>query len=256
MSNISKIKVGNTVYDIEDSVARNNSGGGLTDDVKQALLTFLSKCALIDANGQTYYDALESALYPPANLVSISAVYTQSGTVYDTDSLDSLKSDLVVTALYDDTSTATVTNYTLSGTLARGTSTITVTYGGQTTTFNVTVTHNAVPVTVSMANVKDATYEGRRFNSAELEPSGSYANACISNYLSVTPNSAVSFNGMDYANMSSTDLVFYNEAKSAVVGSGNLASGSWNFTVPSDAYWMRFNMGINDTHTVTYTPYE
>lgn len=74
-----------------------------------------------------------------AELVSISAVYTQSGTVYDTDSLDSLRDDLVVTATYDDTSTAVITNYILSGTLAKGTSVITVTYGGKATTFNVTV---------------------------------------------------------------------------------------------------------------------
>lgn len=77
-------------------------------------------------------------------LISISAVYTQSGTVYDTDSLDSLKSDLVVTATYGDSSTQTVPaeSYTLSGTLAEGTSTITVSYGGKTTTFNVEVTEN------------------------------------------------------------------------------------------------------------------
>lgn len=76
-----------------------------------------------------------------ATLEFISAVYTQSGTVYDTDSLDSLKADLVVTATYSDTTTATVpsTDYTLSGTLTVGTSTITVSYGGKTTTFNVTV---------------------------------------------------------------------------------------------------------------------
>ena len=77
-------------------------------------------------------------------LSSISAVYTQSGTVYDTDSLDSLKTDLVVTALYSDSSTEAVTTYTLSGTLTEGTSTITVTYSGKTTTFNVTVTHDPV----------------------------------------------------------------------------------------------------------------
>lgn len=75
-------------------------------------------------------------------LNSISAVYTQTGTVYDTDTLDSLKADLVVTATYSDSSTATVAaaDYTLSGTLTAGTSTITVSYGGKTTTFSVTVT--------------------------------------------------------------------------------------------------------------------
>ena len=115
------------------------SSGGITDDIKQALLDCFEHVAWTSANGQSYYDALEEALYPPADLVSISAVYTQSGTVYNTDSLDSLKSDLVVTATYDDSSTATVTSYTLSGTLTTGTSTITVAYGGKTTTFNVIV---------------------------------------------------------------------------------------------------------------------
>ena len=83
-----------------------------------------------------------------ATLTSISAVYTQSGTVYTTDSLDSLKTDLVVTAHYDDSSTETLSDsdYTLSGTLEAGTSTITVSYGGKTTTFNVTVTAQGVPV--------------------------------------------------------------------------------------------------------------
>lgn len=73
---------------------------------------------------------------------SISAVYTQSGTVSTNTSLDSLKSDLVVTATYSDTTTEVVpdTDYTLSGTLEVGTSTVTVSYGGQTTTFTVTVT--------------------------------------------------------------------------------------------------------------------
>lgn len=116
-----------------------SGGSGLTDDIKQALLNCFAHVAWIDEHGQDYYDALEDALYPPATLTSISAVYTQSGTVYDTDSLDVLKDDLVVTAHYDDSSTRTVTSYTLSGTLTEGTSTITVSYGGKTTTFTVTV---------------------------------------------------------------------------------------------------------------------
>lgn len=83
-----------------------------------------------------------SVVVSQATLTSISAVYTQSGTVYDTDSLDSLKSDLVVTATWSDSSTSTVSasDYTLSGTLVAGTSTITVSYGGKTDTFDVTVT--------------------------------------------------------------------------------------------------------------------
>ena len=115
----------------------------MSAEFKVALENLLSKVAYIDANGQTYLDALHTAMYPPANLTRISAVYTQSGTVYNTDLLDSLKSDLVVTAHMSDGTSQTVTTYALSGTLAEGTSTITVTYGGKTTTFNVVV--SAIP---------------------------------------------------------------------------------------------------------------
>lgn len=117
-------------------------GGGLTADVKAALLACFNHVAWdsADPTGQSYISALQAALYPPANLSSISAVYTQSGAVLEGASLDTLKSDLVVTAHYSDSTTETITAYTLSGTLSEGTSTITVTYGGKTTTFNVTVT--------------------------------------------------------------------------------------------------------------------
>lgn len=142
--------------------------GGLTDEVKQALLDCFEHVAWIDEHGQDYYDALEDALYPPADLVSISAVYTQSGTVYDTDTLDSLKTDLVVTAHYDDSTTATVTSYTLSGTLTVGTSTITVTYGGKTTTFNVTVTQ-AYSITNNLTNCTSSN------NATGIASGGSYS---------------------------------------------------------------------------------
>ena len=112
----------------------------LSAATKSALLQIAEKVAYIDEHGQDYYNALDAALNARA-LLQITAVYTQSGTVYETDSLDSLKADLVVTAYYDDSTTADVTSAcTLSGTLTEGTSTITATYSGKSATFNVTVT--------------------------------------------------------------------------------------------------------------------
>ena len=112
--------------------------GGLTEDAKQALLTCFRHIAFLDDESD-YYGALESALYPPADLVSISCVYTQTVTVYTDTALDDLRSDLVVTAHFDDSSTRTISQYALSGTLEVGTSTITVSYGGKTTEFDVVV---------------------------------------------------------------------------------------------------------------------
>lgn len=116
----------------------------LSQATKSALLDIAEHVAYIDANGQSYYNALDAALNAKA-LLSIMAVYTQSGTVYDTDSLDSLKADLVVTAYYDDGTSAVISSgYTLSGTLDSAVSTITVTFEGKTAAFNVNVT--SVPV--------------------------------------------------------------------------------------------------------------
>ena len=215
---------------IENGIEAADTGGGLTDDIRAALIQLAAKVAYIDDDGAEYYGDLYDALYAVQSiylntnsilintiggtsqltattspsgatvtwsssdssvatvsssglvtsvalgsctitatagsktaacavtvaqktLSSISAVYTQSGTVYTTDSLDSLKSDLVVTAHWSDNTTSTVSSsdYTLSGTLTAGTSTVTVSYGGKTTTFNVTVT--AAPTLSSISAV-------------------------------------------------------------------------------------------------------
>lgn len=122
------------------------------DDASTAVVTGYTLSGTLTAGTSTitatyegkkaYFDVVVTE---HAVLSSISAVYTQSGTVYDTDTLDSLKADLVVTAVYSDSTTETVPaqDYTLSGTLTEGTSTITVTYSDKTTTFTVTVTHDS-----------------------------------------------------------------------------------------------------------------
>lgn len=117
---------------------------GLSETAKQALLNCFAHVAWIDEHGQDYYDELETALMQKT-LESITAVFVQGDTViYDTDSLDDLKPMLTVTAHYDDGTSATVTAYTMSGTLTVGTSTITVSYGGKTATFDVAVEYGVL----------------------------------------------------------------------------------------------------------------
>lgn len=134
-----------SIPDLKNAIEQ--GGGGLNETVKSALLALLQNVVLTVDNGEQLFDNLYDALYPPVELVSISAVYTQSGTVYDNATLDSLRTDLVVTATYDDQSTAVITDYVLSGVLEAGTSTVTVTYSGKSTTFTVTVT--ALPASLS-----------------------------------------------------------------------------------------------------------
>lgn len=119
--------------------------GALSEDLKQALLQIASKVVYIDADGQTYYNDLENALYPH-DLLGIEATFTQgSAIIYDTDSLNDLKQYLTVVATYSggDTETLSDSDYTLSGNLLSGVSEITVAYEGFTDTFNVVVTHMA-----------------------------------------------------------------------------------------------------------------
>lgn len=114
---------------------------GLSFAAKQAIMDCFAHVAWVDEHGQQYYDALYNALFEGVTLESITAVFTQgSAVIYDDDALDILKQYLTVTATYSDSTTAVVTDYTLSGTLNAGTSTITVSYGGKTDTFTVTVT--------------------------------------------------------------------------------------------------------------------
>lgn len=73
---------------------------------------------------------------PEVTLSSISATYSGGDVAVGTAVTD--LTGIVVTAHYSDGSTATVTDYTLSGTIAEGSNTIAVSYGGKTTTFTVT----------------------------------------------------------------------------------------------------------------------
>lgn len=73
-------------------------------------------------------------------ILRISAVYNQTGEVHPDTNLDDLRNDLVVKGGIGGSLQYTLTDYTLSGDLEVGTSTITVVFYGKTTTFDVTVT--------------------------------------------------------------------------------------------------------------------
>ncbi len=235
MSSINNIILDGTTYSI------GGSGSGLTSDVKAALLECFENVAWIGNDGQDYYDALEAALYPPANLTSISAVYTQSGAVYATDTLDSLKTDLVVTAHYEDNTSETVTTYTLSGTLVEGTtSTITVTYSGKTTTFTVEVyaTYMDVTATFNVAStiITDGVASGNVSWTATdyVSCPNAYAKVKITN----TIGSNIQGRGAWY---DSTKTFIRNFASLAITSGSTLTE-----TVPNNAAYFRL-CSNNDT---------
>lgn len=143
-------QTGEVVLDAEDV-------GAMPSTAIDALLALLSKVAYIDDDGQQYLDTLEDTLYN-RTLSSISAVFTQGGaTITPNTPLDDLKQYLVVTANYSDNTSKTVTDYTLSGTLTVGTSTITAAYREKTDTFTVNVSqgHNVGYLTYGTPNISN-----------------------------------------------------------------------------------------------------
>lgn len=246
-------KTGDEISDLKNAI----SGGGMSAEFKQALENLLSKVAYIDENGQTYLNALHTAMYPPANLTRITAVYTQSGTVYITDSLDVLKADLVVTAFYDNSTSEIISTYVLSGTLTEGTSTITVTYGGKTTTFNVTVTDPTVLPSeyqkVEWIGVENSTSVPTAYLSA-----GQVINANDSLYVELKPfnfignyDSPLGYTSNDSAYQ--TWELYYqtvNELKKdgAFVAQFSYSIGDW------DSAQMTFGNGVSCMRILSYSP--
>ncbi len=94
---------------------------------------------IVLASGMTQVPSSE--LRP--QISSISAVFNQGNAIITTnDNIGSLRQYLTVTANYSDGTSEILSSsdYTLSGTLSEGTSTLTVTYKGKEDTFNVNVT--------------------------------------------------------------------------------------------------------------------
>lgn len=113
---------------------------GLSDDAKNALLNCFRHVAWVDADGQTYYDALEDALYADSYPRLIAVFNAGVNTIYTDDALDTLKQYLTVKYFATKESTGTViasSDYTLSGVLVEGTSIVTVAYNGVRTSVSI-----------------------------------------------------------------------------------------------------------------------
>lgn len=111
---------------------------GLSDEAKAALLACFAKVAWVDEHGQDYYDALESALYADSYPKITAQFNSGLNVIYTDDTLDSLKQYLTVKYYETKESTGTViasANYSLSGSLVEGASTVFVSYSGLTTSF-------------------------------------------------------------------------------------------------------------------------
>jgi hypothetical protein len=111
-----------------------------TDDVGKWIKVQLSFADQISSQSAITTNAVTN-IETTATLTGITAVYNGTVTIYPTTSINNLKTGLTVTANYSNNTSQTLNaaDYTLSGTLTVGSSAVTVTYEGKTTTFNVIV---------------------------------------------------------------------------------------------------------------------
>lgn len=279
-------------------------GSGLTDAEKTLLITILRNAvysnnqsanitaleALFNVSGGTdpdvpvdpdIPDEPDEPDVPVVTLTGITATYSGGDVAVGT-AVTAL-TGIVVTAHYSDGSTATVTNYTLSGTIVEGENTITVTYEGMTATFTVTGVVESggeepeEPTTPDSeelmcdANIvlsghyitqKSATYsfyildvkEDSNVYEIPVEAGETYALAMTTN--SEYPNSAwwgvgMTLNGMTCENacaVSATKLTNFE-----TVGSRVTAAFDGNGTMSGDATKVKNGDGTY-THTRTFTP--
>ena len=110
---------------------------GLTTEQINALDGMFKVCAFTKADVSAEYNAFCTAFgIEAATITGISATYSGGAVAVGTAVTD--LTGIVVTANYSDGTSQTVTGYTLSGTIAEGSNTVTVTYQGKTATFTVT----------------------------------------------------------------------------------------------------------------------
>lgn len=129
----------NEVAASQSSGGNVNQGTGWTSEQIDILDSIGDHINFLDAEGGRLWDSLIASLRSgqgsSAVLTSITAVYS-GGSVEAGTQTRELK--ITVTATYDDGTSKTVTGYTLSPeTVSEGENTVTVTYNGKTSTFNV-----------------------------------------------------------------------------------------------------------------------
>ena len=242
---------GNVTWSSSNTSVATVSSTGLVTSVAYGSATITATAGSVSATC--------SVVVAQATLTGISAVYTQSVAIYEDTNLDSLKSDLVVTASWSDSTTSTVASadYTLSGTLSIGISTITVSYGGQTDTFDVTVTSEEWTVVRAIGD----NYETGRVSQSAGTVDASQTSWYTSSFIEV-PDGATSYS-RDTSRTSDWWLVWY-DSEQAFLGNGETGTYSgngiygggytdgngvlWN-VVPSTAKYCKVSWRTNATYT-------
>lgn len=121
---------------VQDIIDNLGSGGGLSSTFISALQTILTHAVFESNQSQNIQALTKYSQETLAKVTSISALYN-GGPVMSGTNILSLKDNIVVTAVYDDGTQETITDYTIIGNINVGSNTLTIKYGRKTTTITV-----------------------------------------------------------------------------------------------------------------------
>lgn len=122
--------------ELQDTIDGLGSGGGLSSTFISALQTILTHAIFESDQSQNIQSLTKYGQETQAKVTSINAVYN-GGPVMSGTNILSLKDNIVVTAVYEDGTQETITDYTITGNIKVGSNTLTIKYGRKTTTITV-----------------------------------------------------------------------------------------------------------------------
>ena len=243
---------------LSDEIA-NLSKNGLTTEQINAL-DGMFKVTAFSEDPASAYNAFKTAFGVDSKsetektLSSISATYN-GGDIATGTSLTDL-TGIIVTAHYSDGSTENVTGYTLSGEILEGENTITVSYSGLTTTFEVTgVASEDTDYnnwTNGVAYDLNLTADKYWLSSGGEISSGSYSDWSASDYLPCHRAKTITVEG---TTRNSSYNYFVAEDKKTMVASFTTASFTTTTSnVPDGAYWVVLSNTTESMSIETVTP--
>ena len=252
--------VGDRLDLLSEEIA-NLQTSGLTTAQVNALDGMFKVCAFTKDNVSAEYTAFKTAFgitdsggETEVTLTSISATY-DGGDVAVGTSVAEL-TGIVVTAHYSDGSTATVTGYTLSGTIAEGSNTVTVTYQGKTATFAVTGVAESGGGDIVATWESGVPYVKNVVDNEYVEANGTittYNNWSRTDYLNCYGASKIVYSGVTYPGKYN---VFYDKDKKFISNFEALAvTGDSEVVVPDNAVYVVFSSMTSSVHSMVITPY-
>ena len=186
-------------------------------------------------------------------ITSISATYSGGDVAVGTAMTDLI--GIVVTAHYSDGTSATVTGYTLSGTIAEGSNTVTVTYQGKTATFTVTGVAESGGGGIVATWESGVPYVKNVVDNEYVEKDGTiktYNDWSRTDYLNCYGASKIVYSGSTYP---CEYNAFYDEDKKFISNFNTLAGTANEVVVPDNAVYVVFSNMTSNVHSMVITPY-